>query len=98
MYGVPPPPPTQQVGAPYLGAAAPAGPHGKQFYDANGYEDNQIPQTKTADNIRDMLDDITLELTVEGLIGANTPCRNEGLEFQVKSIMFLRSAIFSKSA
>lgn len=82
MYGVPPPPPTQQVGAPYLGAAAPAGPHGKQFYDANGYEDNQIPQTKTADNIRDMLDDITLELTVEGLIGANTPCRNEGLEFQ----------------
>lgn len=73
-YMVPPPPflPPDMYGMP----PPPIVPN--MLYDHT--LENQMPQSQTADNIRDMLDDITKELESEGGKGEWTPRRNETLE------------------
>ena len=47
-----------------------------------------MPQSQTADNIRDMLEDITKELECDSQLSNLTPCRNE-LEPEVNLILFV---------
>lgn len=82
-YMIPPPPflPPDMYGMP-----PPPIPPSMPFYEPTSYDNtinNQMPQSQTADNIRDMLDDITKELEEEGTLGNWTPRRNQTLEAQV---------------